>query len=91
MVKCLVDTGSDYSLIKREAVVQIEEKIQPAKNVPPLQGVTGRRLRILGMVRTVVRVGGSEKPITLIVVPDNYLSSPILLGMDILGKNANNH
>ncbi len=52
VVTVLLDTGSEYSLIKESAAEKKGITISPPKNVTPLQGVTGKKMRILGVGRT---------------------------------------
>ncbi len=61
-------------------------EIQTARDIPPLQGVTGRKLRILGLIYTRLRIGDNTLKVKMVVVPDHYLNNPILLGMNKLGR-----
>ncbi len=61
-------------------------EIQTTRNIPPLQGVTGRKLRLLGLTYTSLRIGDNNLKVKMVVVPDYYLGNPILLGMDVLGR-----
>ena len=84
-MRALVDTGSGHTLIQESALAKISCKINHRKNPPMLKGVTGRNLRILGMVDLRITIGGGKVIHRWVsVVPDNYLNTELLLGCDIL-------
>ncbi len=87
ILRAIVDTGSERTLIRRSAVDRIEGEINHRKNPQNLQGVTGHSLRLLGMTWTEIGVGdkmlGKQY---LPIVPDNCLNTDLLLGGDILGQ-----
>ena len=72
MVDALLDTGSDCSLIKESAAKFINVNIHSAKSVPPLQGVAGQKLRVLGQIHTEIRMGDKIMRAKMVVVPDHY-------------------
>ncbi len=87
ILRAMVDTGSERTLIRRPAVDRIEDEINHRKNLPNLQGVTGDPLRILGMSWTEIGIG--DKKLSkqyLPVVPNTYLGTDLILGCDILGQ-----
>ena len=86
VVEVLLDTGSEYSLIKRSAALFIGAKNEHPKYIPQLIGITGKKLRVLGVIHTMIRVGQDQVKSTFAIVPDHYLESPILMGMDTLGR-----
>ncbi len=87
VLRAIVDTGSERTLIRRSAVDRIEGEINHRKNPPNLQGVTGDPLRLLGMTWTEIGVGDKQlSKQYLPVVPDHYLNSDLLLGCDVLGQ-----
>ncbi len=61
-------------------------EVNATKHVPALQGVTGKKLRVLGSVIANVRVGDQVLKSKIVVVPDHYLHLPVLMGMDIIGR-----
>lgn len=86
VLESMIDTGSEYTLIKENTTDYMGAKVVPTKNIPPLQGVTGKKLRVLGLIHTEVKINGDTLKVKMIVVPDHYLHCPVLLGMDILGR-----
>ncbi len=72
--------------MKHSTAVFMNAEIQATRDIPPLQGVTGRKLRLLGLIYTSLRIGDSTLKVKMVVVLDHYLGNPILLGMDILGR-----
>lgn len=82
----LLDTGNEYSLIRESAAKGIRITINPPKNVSPLQGVTGKKLRVLGVRITNIRIGETHLNLQLMVIPDHYLNTTVLLGMDLIGS-----
>ena len=87
LVRALVDTGSGHTLIQESAVAKIGGKINHSRIVPNLRGVTGKPLRVLGMLEVNIMVGREEEVRRWVsVVPDSYLSSEMLLGCDVLGQ-----
>ena len=87
VLRATVDTGSGYTLIKESALETIGQKINTRRTPPLLQGVTGAPLRILGMVKVEIEIGGGKKILQWYpVVPNKYLEADILLGCDLLGQ-----
>ena len=85
MLQALVDTGSGYTLIQQATTVKLECEVDSRRISPNLQGVTENPLRILGMVWLKVAVDDGEIVERWFpVVPDNYVSTDILLGCDLL-------
>ncbi len=84
VVEAMIDTGSECTLIKQRTAAHMGMEVNTTKNIPPLQGVTGRSLRILGSIHTSMRVGSEVFKVMMIVVPDHYLHLPVLLGMDVM-------
>ncbi len=86
VIETMLDKVSEYTLIRQGAVDDMGVKVNTTKDVPPLQGVTGRKLRVLGSIYTTVRIGSEVLKVSMVVVPDTYLHLPILMGMDVLGS-----
>ena len=85
--KALVDTGSEYTLIKHSVVKELGLTISPADNIPPLRSVTGSALKILGTTKLEILVStGKEVKQVAVVVPEHYLDTDLLLGVDLLGR-----
>ena len=88
MLSALVDTGSGYTLIKESTAKGLDREINTRRIVPSLQGVTGKPLRILGAVFLEIGIGQEKVHKQWFpVVPDNYLSTELLLGCDVLGQS----
>ena len=74
-------------MIQASAARKLDCKFNHRRTPPLLKGVTGKALRILGMVDLKISVGGGKICDRMVpVVPDHYLSSELLLGCDILGQ-----
>ena len=86
MLEAVLDTGSEVSLIKEGVVRQLDLTQRNSRDIPQLHGVSGRKLRVLGSVNTTITVSGNTLDTKLIVVPDHYLQTPVLLGMNVLGR-----
>ncbi len=71
VLRALVNTGSERTLIRSSAVDRIGGENNTRRTLPYLQGVTGDALRILGM--TWVEVGIEDNKVSkqyLPVIPD---------------------
>lgn len=86
VIDVLLDTGSEYSFIKESDTQTDGLTISPLKNISPLQGATGKQLRVLGVTQANLRVGGVILQARMILVPDRYLQPPVLMEMDVLGN-----
>ncbi len=86
VIEAMLDTGSEWTLIRQGTAAFMGMLVNTTRNIPPLQGVTGKKLRILGSINTSIRIGGDMLEVRLVVVPDHYLHLPILLGMDVMGR-----
>ncbi len=86
VAEAMVDTGSKFTLIRQGTTELMRMEVNATKHVPPLQGVTGKKLRVLGSVIANVRVGDQVLKSKMIVVLDHYLHLPVLLGIDIIGR-----
>lgn len=68
-------------------VQQLNLKVVTGKTIPQLQGITGKKLGILGQTTTSIIVGDNQPlEVPLAIVPDNYLEPALLLGMNALGR-----
>ncbi len=86
VAEAMIDTGSEFTLIKLGTTELMGMEVGTTKHVPPLQGLTGKKLRVLGSVIANVRVGDQVLKSKMVVVPDYYLHLPVLMGMDIIGR-----
>ncbi len=86
VAEAMIDTGSEFTLIKQGTTELMGMEVITTKHVPPLQGVTGKKLRVLGSVIANVRVGDQVLKSKMLVVPDHYLHLPVLMGMDVIGR-----
>ncbi len=50
VVEAVIDTGSEYTLVKQQTTETMGIPVSTTNHVPPLQGVTGKKLRILGSI-----------------------------------------
>ena len=87
MLEAIIDTGSEVSLIQQGVVRELGLDCNLGKNIPQLYGISGQKLRVLGHTTTTIMVGNND-PLTarLVIVPDHYLQTAVLLGMNILGQ-----
>ena len=79
--------GSEVTLIKESTVSRLHLNINTRHTLPRLAGVTGKPLRVLGATRVTIAIGyklDSEQWVP--VVPDHYLDTDMLLGVDVLNK-----
>jgi len=89
MTSALVDLGSGFTLIKEEVTKALKGDIHTRRTAPCLQGISGSPLRILGAVCLEIGIGEEKVHKQWVsVVPNNYLSTDILLGCDVLGQSA---
>ena len=80
-----VDTGSSVTLLSSKAATRLGVDQQMGACHRKLRGVTNHCLKVLGEVVVPVEVApGLQITPRVIVVPDEYLSTEILLGMDVL-------
>ena len=85
--EALLDTGSEYTLIKASAARRLEVQLNERHNPPRLHGVTGSPLRILGMAKASFKVGDKKECHRWVpVVPDTYLTCDMLLGCDLISE-----
>ena len=83
-----MDIGSDVSLIIRLSTTQELNLTPKTKDLPELMGVTGKLLRLLGRVLVEIFIGLSQtiKQWLIIIVPDEYLTTDLLTGNDLLSQ-----
>ncbi len=65
----MIDTGSECTLIKQGTAELMGMKVDTTKHIPTLQGVTGKKLRILGSIYASVRIGSQVLKGRMVVVP----------------------
>ncbi len=73
VVEAMIDTGSEYTLVKQQTTQTMGIPVNTTKHVPPLQGITGKKLRILGSIDAEVRIGDEVVKSRMLVVPDHYI------------------
>ncbi len=56
VTEAVIDTGSEFTLIKQATAELMRMEVNAIKHVPPLQWVTGKKLRVLGQVFASVRI-----------------------------------
>ncbi len=79
MLEVLIDTGSDYSLMKWSTMRQLQLTIRSGNGLPHLTGIPGRELRVLGKIKTTLTISTAQNvEVDMVVVPDRYLSTPVL-------------
>ena len=83
----MLDTGSDVSLLKLRAAKELGLEIKHSSRIPPLQGITGRKIRVLGQASVTISSSGNH-PIAIMVavISDNYLCPSALLGMNVISQ-----
>lgn len=87
LVQALLDTGSAVSLVKNSLAEDLQLEIDRTPRTTKLVGISGTKLKTLGITQMPLTVGTEttfETEVT--VVPDGYLDTEVLLGMDILSK-----
>ncbi len=47
VTEAVIDTGSEFTLIKQGTAELMRFEVNATKHVPPLQGVTEKKLRVL--------------------------------------------
>ena len=89
VLEVMLDTGSDVSLLKSSIAKELGLEIKHSSRIPPLQGITGRKIRVLGQAKITIS-SGSNHPINIkvAVIPDHYLRTSALLGMNALGQTT---
>ena len=86
-VSAFVDTGSEVTLIKKSVLptLGLVDRVRPCRR--RLFGISRTPLKIYGQTKAKVRVSSQlALDQTLIVVPDEYLATDILMGTDLLGR-----
>ncbi|XP_045125961.1 uncharacterized protein LOC123513132 [Portunus trituberculatus] len=85
----MLDTGSDVSLIKISVINEMGIPVKQSSKIPPLQGITGKQIRVLGQAYVTI-ASNSNHPIIaqVAVVPDEYLKTHVLLGMNTIGQST---
>lgn len=78
----LFDTGSPISLIRRSALPLTLSSNHPRDS--GFSGLGSHRLQTYGEVPLTVTFGGQTHPLRVLIVPDNVLPYPLLLGRDFL-------
>ncbi len=87
VLRALVDTGSERTLIRRSAVDRIGGELNRRRALPNLQWVTVDPLQILCMAWIELGIGDKKTSKQwLPVFPDEYLQTDLLLGCDLLGQ-----
>ncbi len=85
MLQGVVDTSSWYTLVQNSTAVKFNWEVDDRRTPPVPVGVTGSPFRILRMVFPHVMVGqGKVTKQWFPVMPDNYLSTDLLLGCNVL-------
>ena len=81
----MVDTGSDYTIIRQAAVDQLQLKVDTKRPLPSMKGVTGNSVRLLGAALVEIAISKIDVVKRWIpIVPNSYLDTDVLLGCDIL-------
>ena len=83
----MLDTGSDVSLLKLSTAKELGLEIKHSSRIPPLQEITGRKIRVLGQACVTIS-STSNHPIVIkvAVIPVNYLLPSALLGMNAISQ-----
>ena len=87
VLSAFVDTGSSVSLIAKSALQTLGIEDKARKSPVDLVGISNHKLDILGQVTATVSI---SRKINIrqnfIIVPDEYLTSEILMGADLIGR-----
>ena len=90
IVSALLDTGASVSVIDEDLVNKssyLREKVNHGKSLPPLTGVGGSKINVVGTVNCVFMLANfSFKPHLMRVIPEKP-SVSVILGMDFLSRN----
>ncbi|XP_064292537.1 uncharacterized protein LOC135309870, partial [Plodia interpunctella] len=78
-IECLVDLGSQCTLIRYSEAKRLKLKLVQ-KNLPFLRGIGGHPVEPLGKCNVNVTVQGIDDNIEVLVVDDNVIKYPVLLG-----------
>ncbi len=73
VTEAVIDTGSEFTLIKQGTAKLMGMEVNTTKHIPPLQGVTGKKLRILGSINANMRVGGQVLKGRMVVAPPSAI------------------
>ena len=85
--KMLIDTGSEITLLKYSTLSQLRINLNTRRTLPNLKGVTATSLRRLRSAKLNISVCYVSETIQWIpVVPDHYLETDLLLGINVLRK-----
>lgn len=85
LLRALIDTGSQATLLSFNAVNKLGTTLNKQIIIPNLTAVNGAPLRVLGAAWLEIAIGYKKIAKQWVpVVPDRYLSTDILLGVDIL-------
>ena len=88
MASALVDLGSGFTLVKKTLALKLKGEINSRRATPCLTGIGGTPLKILGAVFLEIIVGEEKVHKQWVtVVPDNLLTTDLLLGCDTLGQS----
>ncbi|XP_071056956.1 uncharacterized protein [Onthophagus taurus] len=85
-VKALIDTGSDVNLIQSSVYLKIGQPTLQSEEVE-LLGLGTTKTRSFGSCTTCVKINGDEYKTKMLVVQDNALRVPVILG-GVLLKEA---
>lgn len=78
----LFDTGSPVSFIREQFVKHYDGNICQLPN--NFYGINRSKLIVKGMIKVAITLDHVKKTVTLLVVPDDTMSSCVLLGRDVL-------
>ncbi len=86
-MSAVMDTGNEVTLIKQSTLSELHLKMNMKKVLPNLTGVTRSPLRILGSARVDISTGYQTVVAQWVpVVPDHYMTTDLILGVDVLRK-----
>ena len=84
-VRCLIDTGSELTLMKKAIYDNLPIKPRLERNNVTLQSANGSDLSVVGKIQLDFKIQGLKFNHTFIIVKD--LTRSAMLGRDFLSKN----
>ena len=82
----MLDTGSAVSLLRDSITKELGLELNHSSKIPPVQGIKGRKIRVLGQAKVTISSNSQPINISVTVVPDHYLDSAVLLDMNAIGQ-----
>uniref|UniRef100_A0A914EPM1 RNA-directed DNA polymerase n=1 Tax=Acrobeloides nanus TaxID=290746 RepID=A0A914EPM1_9BILA len=85
---CLFDTGSCITYCRQSTARNLGIHIEPLNNNVIARAANNTVINFIGRVNIVLKIGEAVLNISVLVSPDQICPSPILIGMDVIRKIA---